>query len=81
MSDDYAASVRLQWAIFSRTVVDLAPFLNEQGIHFVILQLRPAIVDETGARGQWAHLLGEPLLDRPRRRRPRRLPPGCGGRR
>ena len=63
MSDDYDASVRVQWAIFSRTVVDLAPFLNEQGLHYVIIQLRPATVDEAGARGPWAHLLGEPLLD------------------
>lgn len=60
---DYDASVRVQWAIFSRTVVDLAPYLNEQGLHYVIRQLRPSTIDEASARGPWAHLLEEPQLD------------------
>jgi hypothetical protein len=61
---DYAGGIRLQWLIFRDTVLDLAPYLDLQGLHHAIEQVRPSRVSvDNTAQGPWAHLVNEPALD------------------
>jgi hypothetical protein len=63
---DFEASVRTQWAIFHDTVRELAPYLDMNGLHHVISEVRPSRVSQAGISGPWAHLPEE--LDNQRER-------------
>lgn len=48
---------RTRWLVYEDTVRRFALYMEVTGLHRAIESVRPAEVDELGARGEWAHLI------------------------